>query len=123
MSPHAESRLLPVLRALDRARKTGDFWNKQYEAVFLKLSMAKDGASREARIALMDYYVGEAYGEGLVCTVALEGPKNIGLLELYENCDISPSNSPVGRFHGSPLRSYALKLIVERTAKKSCAYE
>ena len=118
-----EARLLPVLNALDQARKKNDFWDKRYEAAFLRLSRAKDNASAQARVALMDYYIGEAYGEGLVCTVALDGVRSKKWLELYEQCDILVSASTVERFHSLPLRGYALKIIGEGNAAQSCTYE
>ena len=123
MPPNVEARLLPVLRALDQALVKNDIWDKQYEAAFASLAQAKDNASAQARVALMDYYIGEAYGEELVCAVAIDGARSRRFVELYEDCDIKPTVSPVPRTRTLPLRRYALTIIVEGTAKESCTYE
>lgn len=99
MSAAVEARLVPVLSALDRALRKNDIWDKKYENAFFALSQAKDKASIEARVALMDYYVRESYGEELVCAVALDGPSSIAYLELYERCSIRPNYEPVPRRH------------------------
>ena len=80
---------MPVLHALDRALKRNDIWDKEYETAFGKLMRAKDAASAEARVALMDYYVGESFGEELVCAVALDGARNISLLERYDIVNVT----------------------------------
>ena len=118
MPATVEARLSPVLRALDRAHKRNDIWDKQYEAAFASLLRAKDKASVQARVALMDYYVGESYGEELVCAVALDGANSAEFLELYDACDIPPKHSPVPRAHTLPLRTYALKMVREGNAKE-----
>ena len=115
--------MLPVLSALSYARQHQIAWDKRYERRFNKLLGAKDKASAQARVALMDYYVGEAYGEQLVCAVAFDGARAADLIELYEECDIQPTHSPMPRNHGSPLRGYSLKIIRDGTAKESCTFE
>ena len=118
-----EARLVPVLHALDRALKRNDIWDKEYETAFGKLMRAKDAASAEARVALMDYYVGESFGEELVCAVALDGARNISLLERFTECDIPPTHSSLPRTRTLPLRGYALTMIREGNAKASCTFE
>jgi hypothetical protein len=123
MPKQVEARLLPVLKALDHAVKTNNIWDKSYEREFNKLLSSKDRPSIEARVALMDYYTGESFGEALVCSVAKNGKKSITFLEQYGACDISPTQDRMPRHHDSPLRGYALKIILENTAQASCTYE
>jgi hypothetical protein len=118
-----EAKLLPVLDARDEASRKNDWWDKGYEKAFTSLLNAKDEASKEARVSLMDYYIGEAYGEELVCAVALDGGKIASLLELYSRCDIKPSHSTAPRNHTLPLRSFALKMLKDGNVKESCTYE
>jgi hypothetical protein len=118
-----EAKLLPVLDARDVASRKNDWWDKGYEKAFTALLEAKDEASKEARVALMDYYVGEAYGEELVCAVALDGGKATSLLELYSSCDIKPTHSTVPRNRTLPLRGYALEMLKKGLVKESCTYE
>ena len=117
-----EAKLLPVLEARDEASRKNDWWDKGYESAFGVLLNAKDDDSRQARVALMDYYVGEAYGEELVCAVALDGSEAGRFLELYSRCDIKPTRSSVPRNHALPLRGYALKMLKEGHVKESCTY-
>ena len=114
---------MPVLLALEKALNKNDIWDKHYENAFAALLRAKDKASAEARVALMDYYVGESFGEELVCAVALDGKRSARFLELYDACDIQPKQSSVPRAHSSPIRGYAMKILQEGSAKESCAYE
>ena len=123
MPRKVEARLMPVLNALDNALKKDDIRDKKYQSAFGRLMRASDSASAQARVALMDYYIGEAYGEELVCAVALDGKRSRPFLELYEGCDIQPTASPVPRTRTLPLRRYALKIIEEGKAKESCTYE
>lgn len=123
LSPAVEAKLKPVLSARDRAAKRNDWWDKGYEREIGILFNAKDRASIEARVALMDYYIGEAYGEELVCVIALDGAETVKLLELYEQCDIQPKRNLGLRRHGSPLRGYAKRLVQEGHAKESCTYD
>jgi hypothetical protein len=121
MTPRVESRLLPVLDALAAAAKKSDFFDKTYTRAFGALLAARDAASREARVALMDYYVGEGNGEELVCAVALDGSRR--LLELYSVCDIQPMRSPVPRDRFLPLRGYALNMIRKGHVVEQCTFE
>jgi hypothetical protein len=122
MPTAVEQKLLPVLEALNEARP-GHEWDSGYERSFEALLKGGDDASVEARVALMDYYVGEAYAEELVCAVARDGPRMAILLELYSRCDIQPSRSSASRDRGLPLRAYALALLNEGRVKESCTYE
>jgi hypothetical protein len=117
-----EAKLLPVLKARDEASRKNDWWDKGYESAFGALLSAKDDDSKQARVALMDYYVGEAFGEELVCAVALDGSDVNSFLELYSLCDIKPVHSSVPRNHALPLRGYALKILKEGHVKDSCTY-
>jgi len=123
MSALVEKRLLPVLKALDAVAKKDDWFDKEYEQQFVKLLRAKDNASREARVALMDYYVGEHLGEELVCAVALDGIEIKPIVELYEKCDIKPTKSPVPRNRTLPLRAYVLEMLKRGHVKEDCTYD
>jgi hypothetical protein len=123
LSVDVETKLVPVLVARANARRKNDWWDKSYEDAITKLFNATDSTSSEARIALMDYYVGEAYGEELVCAVALDDRKVIDVLELYSRCDIKPAVSTEPRDRNLPLREYALKMLKEGNAKEGCSYE
>ncbi len=122
MPSAVESKLLPVLDALRAAAAKSDWWDKGYAGKFQALLDAKDSASSEARVALMDYYVGEAYGEELVCAVALDGARSKSILQRYSKCDVTPSRSPVPRKHDGVLRGYALKMINDGDVVKSCTF-
>jgi len=113
MAISVERKLLPVLEALAEALKKSDFFDKHYERQFAKLLEARDKASREARIALMDYYVGEHFGEELTSAVAADGEEIRPLVELYQVCDIRPSVSPVPRDRSLPLRRFVLEMLDE----------
>jgi len=115
--------MVSVSKSLTDSGRKNDWWDKGYEKAFSSLLNAKDEASKEARVALMDYYVGEAYGEELVCAVALDGGKATSLLELYSSCDIKPTHSTVPRNRTLPLRGYALEMLKKGLVKESCTYE
>lgn len=118
-----EAKLLPVLNALDEAARKNDWWDKGYEKAFATLLKSEDEDSVRARVALMDYYVGEAYGEELVCAVALDGQNVERLLELHTRCDVKPRHSRAPRNRALPLRAYAQKLLKDGHVKDSCTYE
>ena len=123
LSPSVEAKLLPVLKARKEATRKNDWWDKGYEEAFAALLKSEDEDSVHARVALMDYYVGEAYGEELVCTVALDGPKVEKLLELHTRCDVKPRHSNAPRNRAAPLRAYAQKLLKDGHVKDGCTYE
>ena len=118
-----ETKLFPVLHARDEASRKNDWWDKGYESAFESLLRAKDKASQQARVALMDYYVGEAYGEELVCAVARDGSEATSLLELHTQCDIKPKHSTAQRNRTLPLRDYAMKILKDGSVKESCTYK
>lgn len=121
MSPAVEAKLLPVLRATSEAVRKNDWSDKAYEAALDKLLDAKDDASKEARVALMDYPVAAAYAEQLSCLVSTGGDKALRYLELYSRCDIAPRHSPVPRNHShSRLRSITLQAWKAGNGKGSC---
>ena len=84
---------------------------------------ATDKDSQAARVALMDYYVGESTGQTVGCVVALDGKKMVKLLQLHTRCDIPPSRSPIERDRGLPYRKNALEIIAKGNAKAHCTYE
>jgi hypothetical protein len=118
-----EAKLLPVLNAREAAVRKNDWWDIGYEKAFETLLKSGDEDSVRARVALMDYYVGEAYGEVLVCAVALDGQRVEKLLELHARCDIKPRQSRAPRDRTLPLRAYAQKLLKDGHVKDSCTYE
>src|SRR6185312_15879276 len=63
LSSFVEEKLKPVLSARNQASRKNDWWDEDYEKEVNLLLNAKDKISSEARVALMDYYIGEAYGE------------------------------------------------------------
>jgi hypothetical protein len=123
MSPAVEAKLFPVLRATADALKTGDWSSKAYESSLDTLLSAKDAASAEARVALMDYPIATAYAEQLTCTVSVGGQRALRLLELYSRCDIAPSHSPVPRDHSRALRAETIKAWKAGNGKGSCEGE
>ena len=123
MPKDVEAKLTPVLVALDVAHRKKDIWDKSYERAFERLIAAKGIAAVQARVALMDYNIGESFGESLVCAVAKDGAQSMPFLKLYEACDIAPQRLLITRKHVSPLRGYALKIIQDGTLKASCTYE
>ncbi|MES2824567.1 MAG: hypothetical protein V4732_13260 [Pseudomonadota bacterium] len=118
-----EEKLRPVLLALGEAKKQNNYWFEPYENAFNTLISAKDESSKYARVALMDYYVGESYGESLVCAVALDGEGIKNHLNLYSKCDIKPKNIEFKRNHNSPLRGYAIEKLNAGNVLASCTYE
>jgi hypothetical protein len=121
LSAKAEARLLPVLDALAAARAKQSSFDRRYQAEFNRLLDAKGQSARSARVALMDYYVGESFGEELVCAVAKDG--STALLELFERCDIALRHSPMPRERNLPLRRYALGMISRGHVTEECTYE
>ena len=122
LRPAVEAKLLPVLEALTAAAKKNDWFDKHYEDEFEKLMKARDNDSKEARVALMDYYIGEHMGEEVVCAVALDGKDVVELLHLYDRCDIRPVRSSVPRVRTFPLRAFAMEMIEKGNAKHDCDY-
>ncbi len=112
---------MPVLHALGEARRTNNIWNRKYERAFRKLMAKKDAASKQAKVALMDFYLGEHFGEDLVCVVAKDESR--AFLELYSACDIAPPKSGVERDHSLPLRQAALEILAAGSVNESCASE
>jgi len=115
-----ERLMLPVLHGLRSVMDSGDWFAPEYESAFDRLLKAKGNTAVEARVALMDYYIGEHFGEELVCASALDGQAARQLLWQYESCDITAPLSPVPRNHALPLRGYAIKLIDSGDAIQSC---
>ncbi|MBS1994657.1 MAG: hypothetical protein JSS86_00045 [Cyanobacteria bacterium SZAS LIN-2] len=118
MPTPVEQQLVPVLKALAAAKEDFD---PDYERAFEALLNAKGPAAAEARIALMDYYVGEHNAEELVCAVAEDGRK--GLIRRYSRCDIRPTVSPVPRDRSLPLRMLALSMIASGSATRDCTFD
>ncbi len=123
ISPAVEAKLLPVLNARDAAMRHNDWLDPQYENAIETLLQAKDDASSEARVALMDYTVGDAYDQELVCAVAFGGKRMIPLLERYARCDIAPAHSTSTRDHAAPLRGLALKILTQGSTSESCNFD
>jgi hypothetical protein len=126
MPADVEQKLLPVLDALEDARhdwsnyRYGTRSEQNYETQFERLLSAKDKSSRQARVALMDYYVGEGPGEELVCVVALDGEGIVPFLNLYDRCDISPYRSPVPRERDFLLRQYVREALRDGHIDEDC---
>ena len=128
MSQAVEAKLLPVLVAIDQANRinsvsTSEGLARTADAAVDALIDAKDDASAEARVALMDYPIGAAYSEVLSCAVSIGGKKALHLLRLYSRCDIAPSRSPLPRDHSINLRSLTLRQWKAGGGKGSCEYE
>lgn len=123
MSPAVEAKLLPVLKAYDEAVHKNDLLDPQYENAIELLLQATDDASREARVALMDYDVGDAYDQELICAVAFDGKPMIPVLERYSRCDIAPSHATGTRDHNSPLRGETLKMLKEGHVSENCNFD
>ena len=95
LRPAVDHLVTPVLKALKIAESKNDWWDKAYEASFYSLIEAKGADAKEARVALLAYYVGEHYGEELVCAVEADGKAMIPLLERYKECRPRSSAEPV----------------------------
>ena len=110
LRPGVDRLVSPVLKALKVAASKNDWWDKTYEKQFYRLIEAKSTDAREARVALMAYYVGEHYGEELVCAVEADGKGMIPLLDKYKQCRPVSSAEPIpSRFLVEPtLYGYAL---------------
>lgn len=121
MPKAVEAKLVPVLRALGEARRANNIWSKKYERAFGNLMAQKDATAKQAKVALMDYYVGEHFGGDLVCVVAMDDSR--ALLELYSACDIAPSKSSVERDRSLTLRQDALEILSAGNIKESCTFE
>ena len=120
MSPVVEARLLQVLNATAIAIREDNWFDKSYEASLDALLIGKDKVSIETRVALMDYPIAAAYSEELLCVVSTGGQKALHFLQLYSQCDIAPSHSPVPRDHSRELRSLTLKAWKATTGRGSC---
>lgn len=123
MPPAVASRLLPVLKARDAAVAKHDWLDPQYESAIESLLQAQDDASREARVALMDYEIGEAYRQELECAVAFDGKRMIPLLQLYSRCDIAPAHATSPRIHASTLRGETLKILENGKVGEECNFD
>lgn len=123
LAPAVEAKLTPVLQARDQAIQKKDWFDSQYENAIENLLQAHDAASREARVALMDYFVGEAYKQELECAVAFDGKAVIPLLERYSRCDIAPAHSKSVRDHALPLRAATLKMLKDNTVSENCNFD
>jgi hypothetical protein len=123
MPKAVEAKVLPILRAqADADARRADF-DPTVEELLFDLLDRSDPVSIEAKVALMDYYLGEGNAESLVCSVALNGKAAESILLRYGTCDIQPSESPSPRDHTHPLRLQALKLIRSGKAKEGCTFE
>jgi hypothetical protein len=120
MSSAVEAKLLPVLTATAEALRKNDWSDSAYEASLEALLDAKDAASAEARVALMDYPISTAYAEQLSCVVSTGGEEALRLLELYTRCDIRPSQSPIPRDHKRSLRATTIKAWKAGNGTGSC---
>ena len=123
MPSAVEKELVPVLEALAIADKKHNRWDSDYTAALDRLYRAKGPAASEARIALMDYFIGANASDNLLCAIASDGSRVKYLLELYSRCDIAPSSSLATRDRDQVmhLRDRALKLIKEGHLKDACS--
>ena len=95
LAPEIEERILPVLSGLVKAREEGDWYLPEYTGALHDLLREQSAVASEARIALLAYYVGEAYGEELVCAVSSDGASVLPLLEDYRRCRPQVALDPV----------------------------
>jgi len=123
MPAAVEVKVMPILEAWKAAMARDDAFDAEFDRRLANLLQKKDKTSREAQIALMDYYLGEHNAEDLLCTVASFGTRNLRLLNLYSDCDIEPSVSPLPRRRELTLRLMARSMIISGRAPKSCETE
>ena len=123
MSPTVEAKLLPVLQARDQSVRSKDWLDPKYESAIEALLQAQDSASREARVALMDYDVGDAYQQELICAVAFDGKRMIPVLERYSRCDIAPTQGNAPRDHAATLREQTLKMLKKGHIEENCNFD
>src|SRR2546428_2147354 len=62
-----------VLDAAKRAVARDDWFDREFEESFYSVLEMREPAAVDARIALLNYYLGEHFGEELVCAVAKGG--------------------------------------------------
>jgi hypothetical protein len=122
MPTDVEAILKPVLVALEASDRSENH-EKEYEAALGKLLGARGVFASQARVALMDYYVGEWPGEVLACAVALDEEDIVPILDQYDKCDIKPSASVARRDRTLQLRAFARELRRGGKAKESCTFE
>jgi hypothetical protein len=116
-----EAKLLPVLAATAYATQTNDFHSGKYASALDTLIGAKDSASFEALVALLDYPIQPTWDDLISCYLSAGGDTSRKLLELYSRCDIAPSHSPITRNHDNALRSSILEKWHAGHGKGTCA--
>jgi hypothetical protein len=122
MPTDVEAILKPVLVALEASDRSENH-EKEYEAALGNLLGARGVYASQARVALMDYYVGEWPGEVLACAVALDEEDIVPILDQYDKCDIKLSTSVGGRDRTLQLRAFARELRRSGKAKESCSFK
>jgi hypothetical protein len=119
LRPGVDRLVSPVLKALRIAESKNDWWDKDYEKNSYSLIEAKGSDAKEARVALMAYYVGEHYGEELVCAVEADGQEMVPLLEKYKQCRPGSSAGPVSSRFLVPATLYDYALDGLKKGEKS----
>ncbi len=86
LRPEVEQRIVPILEARIKARKLNDWYLPEYTEPLHQLFREDSPIAMESRIALLAYYIGEAYGEELFCAISQDGEDALPLLEQYQVC-------------------------------------
>ena len=86
LTSEVDTLLRPVLLARADEQQAGRSWDEKYEAAFYQLINSKDSHALEAQVALMAYYVGEHYGEELLCSLHKHASDALLLIEQYRTC-------------------------------------
>lgn len=123
LPPAVQEKLDPVLHEREIASTKPEWSYPKYEVVFEKLLSDPDFDARRARVALMDYYVGEAFGEDLVCAVVRDGKSALQWLKYHERCDVDAQIPSSFRHHQNPLRNYAVEILEKSSYEASCVFE
>jgi len=118
-----EAKLAPVVTAREVASKKPDWSYPKYEEELDKLLADKSYSASRARVALMDYYVGEAFGEELVCAVAREGKTVLPLLQYHSRCDVKAKVKSSFRDRRPTLIEYTIHAIQIDDPDSVCNYD
>ncbi len=97
-----EKRIVPILEARIKVHEQNDWYLPDYTEPLHVLFREDSAIAMEARIALLAYYIGEAYGGELFCAISQDGRAALPLLEHYLECRPAISLDPrVDEFVGT----------------------
>jgi len=86
LRPEIAQRVVPILKARLKAQEQNDWYLPEYTEPLHQLFREESDIAMEARIALLAYYIGEAYGEELFCAISQDGEEALPILTRYKAC-------------------------------------